>query len=291
VPKHPSSERDCPAQPDTAATAEASTGAPSQQAGAPVVLYALADGVATLTLNDPDTRNALSAELIGGLNVGLERARGDDAVRCLVLASSHGKVFSSGANLGGFSVDAPLVHKHFATEGLLALLRLISSFPKPTLCAARGHVLAGALGVALACDLVIASEQATFGTPEINVGVFPFMIMALIYRSVPRKKVNELLLLGERQSAQDALAAGIVNKVVPDAEFDAAVADWAGKLAAKSPLIVRLGKEAMRRQLDMPLEDALDYLRSQLSLALSTEDVVEGVSAFFEKREPVWKGR
>jgi enoyl-CoA hydratase len=255
------------------------------------VLYDLAGGVATLTLNDPATRNALSAELIGGLIAGLQRARDDDAVRCVVLASSHEKVFSSGANLAGFSGDVPLVHKHFGTEGLLTLLRLIGSLGKPTICAARGHVLAGALGVALACDLVVASEQATFGTPEINVGVFPFMIMALIYRNVPRKKVNELLLLGERQSAAQALAAGIVNKVVPDAEFDAALADWAGKLAAKSPLIMRLGKEAMRRQLDMPLDDALDYLRAQLSLALSTEDVVEGVSAFFEKREPQWKGR
>lgn len=255
------------------------------------VLYSAADGVATLTLNDPATRNSLSAELVGGLLDGLRRAREDDAVRCVVLASSHEKVFSSGANLGGFSVDVPLVHKHFATDGLLGLLKLIGAFPKPTICAARGHVLAGALGVALACDLVIASEHATFGTPEINVGVFPFMIMALIYRNVPRKKVNELLLLGERQSAEQALSAGIVNKVVPAAEFDAALADWAGKLAAKSPLIVRLGKEAMRRQLDMPLDDALDYLRAQLSLALSTEDVVEGVSAFFEKREPAWKGR
>jgi enoyl-CoA hydratase len=255
------------------------------------VLYSVDGGVATLTLNDPATRNSLSAELIGGLIAGLERARDEDAVRCVVLASSHEKVFSSGANLGGFSVEVPLVHKHFATDGLLRLLKLIGAFPKPTICAARGHVLAGALGVALACDLVIASEQATFGTPEINVGVFPFMIMALIYRNVPRKKVNELLLLGERQTAEQALSAGIVNKVVPDAEFDAAVADWAGKLAAKSPLIVRLGKEAMRRQLDMPLDDALDYLRAQLSLALSTEDVVEGVSAFFEKREPQWKGR
>jgi enoyl-CoA hydratase len=257
----------------------------------PPVLYDLADGVATLTLNDPATRNALSAALVGGLIAGLQRAREDDAVRCVVLASSHETVFSSGANLGGFSGDVALVHKHFATEGLLRLLKLIGAYPKPTICAARGHVLAGALGLALACDLMIASEQATFGTPEINVGVFPFMIMALIYRNVPRKKVNELLLLGERQSAAQALAAGIVNKVVPAAELDAAVAEWAGKLAAKSPLIMRLGKEAMRRQLDMPLDDALDYLRAQLSLALSTEDVLEGVSAFFEKREPVWKGR
>ncbi len=152
-------------------------------------------------------------------------------------------------------------------------------------------MLAGALGIALACDLIVASEAATFGTPEINVGAFPFMIMALVYRNVPRKKANELLLLGERWSAQEALAAGIVNRVVPAEEFDAAVAEWAAKLAAKSPLILRLGKEAMRRQMDMPLDDALDYLRAQLTLALSTEDIVEGVSAFFGKRDPVWKGR
>jgi enoyl-CoA hydratase len=255
------------------------------------VLYEVADGVATITLNDPETRNALSAELLGGLIAGLERARGEEGVRCVVLASSHETVFSSGANLGGFSGEVPLVHKHFGSEHFVALFKLIGSLGKPTICAARGHVLAGALGVALACDLIVASEQATFGTPEINVGAFPFMIMALIYRNVPRKRANELLLLGERWSAQEAQAAGIVNRVVPAAEFDAAVAEWAQKLAGKSPLIMRLGKEAMRRQLDMPLDDALDYLRAQLTLALSTEDIVEGVTAFFEKREPQWKGR
>ena len=117
------------------------------------------------------------------------------------------------------------------------------------------------------------------------------MIMALIYRNVPRKKTNELLLLGERISAEEAREAGIVNRVVPADEFDAAVADWAGKLASKSPVIMRLGKDAMYRQQDMPFVDALDYLRSQLSLAFSTEDIQEGVKAFFEKREPQWKGR
>ncbi len=257
----------------------------------PVVLYDVADGVARITLNDPDTRNSLSPQMISGLVEAFERARDDESVGCVVLASSHEKVFSSGANLGGFAGEVPLVHKHFGIEGLLALLKLIAGYPKPTLCAARGHVLAGAFGIALACDLVVASQTATFGTPEINVGVFPFMIMALIYRNLPRKKVNELLLLGERQNAQEALALGIVNKVVPAEEFDEAVADWAGKLASKSPVIMRLGKEAMRRQLDMALDDALDYLRAQLSLALSTEDVVEGVTAFFQKREPVWKGQ
>jgi enoyl-CoA hydratase/carnithine racemase len=248
-------------------------------------------GVATLTLNDPDTRNALSAEMLSALSDGVERARDEERVRCVVLASSHPTVFSSGANLQGFAVDVPLVHKHFGTELLPRLFALIGSLPKPTICAARGHVLAGALGIALACDLIVAAEEATFGTPEIGVGVFPFMVMALLYRNVGRKKASEMLLLGERVGAREAHAAGLVNKVVPTAELDAAVADWADKLAARSPVIMRLGKEAMRRQTDMALDDALEYLRAQLSLALSTEDVVEGVSAFFEKREPVWKGR
>ena len=256
------------------------------------VLYGLAaDGVATITLNDPATRNALSPELLEGLIAAFERARDEDEVRCVVLASSHEKTFSSGANLGGFAAETPLVEKHFASERFVGLFKLIAGLEKPTVCAARGHVLAGALGIALACDLIVASEEATFGTPEINVGTFPFMIMALIYRNLPRKKANELLLLGERWSAQEALVAGIVNRVVSEQQFDAAVAEWAGRLAGKSPVIMRLGKQAMRRQLDMDLDDALDYLRAQLTLALSTEDIVEGVSAFFEKRDPQWKGR
>lgn len=209
----------------------------------------------------------------------------------MVLTSTHETTFSSGANLGGFAADVPLIHRHLGTARFPALFRLIGELGKPTICAANGHVLAGALGIALACDLIVAKEEATFGTPEINVGAFPFMIMALIYRNVPRKKTNELLLLGDRIDAREAERIGIVNRVVPAAEFDAAVTEWARKLASKSPLIMRLGKDAMFRQLDMPFLEALDYLRSQLSLAMSTEDIVEGVSAFFEKREPQWKGR
>lgn len=256
------------------------------------VLYGVdGGGVATITLNDPDTRNALSPELLAGLIESFERARDADEVRCVVLASSHERTFSSGANLGGFAADEALVHKHFGTERFVSLFKLIGELGKPTICKTRGHVLAGALGIALCCDLIVASESASFGTPEINIGAFPFMIMALIYRNVPRKKANELLLLGERWDAQSALAAGIVNRVVPDDELDLLVADWAAKLAGKSPVIMRLGKEAIRRQMDMPLDDALDYLRAQLTLAQSTEDIVEGVTAFFEKRDPTWKGR
>jgi enoyl-CoA hydratase/carnithine racemase len=249
------------------------------------------DGVATIALDQPDTRNALSNELMTDLTAALELARADDAVRCVVLTSTHETTFSSGGSLDQFAADVPLVHKHFATERFPRLFQTILQLGKPTICAANGHVLAGALGIALACDLIVAKESATFGTPEINVGVFPFMIMALIYRNVPRKKANELLLLGERLSAEEAREAGIVNRVVGDAEFDAAVADWAGKLAGKSPVLMKLGKDAMYRQLDMPLAEALDFLRSQLSIAFTTEDIQEGVQAFFEKRAPNWTGR
>ncbi len=256
------------------------------------VLYELGEaGVATITLNDPETRNALSPELLEGLLEAFERARAQEEVRAVVLASSHEKTFSSGANLGGFAADEALVHKHFASGRFVGVFKLIGELGKPTICKAGGHVLAGAFGIALACDLIVASESASFGTPEINIGAFPFMIMALIYRNVPRKKASELLLLGERWSAAEAQAAGFVNRVVPDSELDGAVAEWAQKLASKSPVIMRLGKEAMRRQMDMPLDDALDYLRAQLTLAQSTDDIVEGVKAFFEKRQPTWRGR
>jgi enoyl-CoA hydratase len=255
------------------------------------IRYEVVEHVATITLDDPETRNALSVELLGELITALESARDDDDVRVVVLASSHEKVFSSGANLAGFGAEAPIVHKHLGSEAFVRVFKLLGELGKPSLVAANGHVLAGSLGIALACDLIIAKEGAGFGTPEINVGLFPFMIMALIYRNVPRKKTNEMLLLGERLSATEAQEAGIVNKVVAPEEFEAAVADWATKLAAKSPLIMRLGKDAMWRQMDMPLADALDYLRSQLTIELSTEDAIEGVTAFFEKRDPEWKGR
>src|SRR6476659_9308133 len=153
-------------------------------------------------MDQPDTRNALSDELLSDL-------------------------------IAAFAADVPLVHKHFATERFPRLFTLIGELGKPVLCAANGHCLAGALGLALACDLIVASDKATFGTPEINVGVFPFMIMALIYRNLPRKKAAELLLLGEQISAQEAERIGLVNRVVAPEDFDAAVADWAGRLAAK----------------------------------------------------------
>ena len=254
------------------------------------VRYEVADGVATVTLDDPDKRNMLSGRMLAELVAAMNRAKADPAVRAVVL-TGEGRVFCAGADLGGFGSDASLIEKHFSSDLFLDFFRGMPRLGKPSLCAVNGHVLAGGLGLALSCDLVIAKEGAAFGTPEINIGAFPYMIMSIIYRNVPRKKVNEMVLLGERVSAEEAVEFGLANKVVPADEFDVAVADWAEKLAAKSPLLMRIGHDAIYRQQDMALDDALDFLRSQLSLTLSTEDLHEGVQAFFNKREPEWNGR
>ena len=204
-----------------------------------------------MTLNNPEKRNMLSGQMLAELVEAMKRRASADEVRAVVLTGAGDKVFCAGADLGGFAADASLVQKHFASDLFLEFFRLMPRLGKPSLCAANGHVLAGGMGLALSCDLLIAKEGATFGTPEINVGAFPYMIMSIIYRNVPRKKVNEMMLLGERLSAEQAVEFGLANKVVPAAEFDAAVADWAGKLASKSPVLMRLGHDAMYRQQDM----------------------------------------
>jgi enoyl-CoA hydratase len=256
-----------------------------------LVSYEVDDGVATVTLNNPEKRNMLSGQMLFELVDAMKAVRDSDDVGAVVLTGAGEKAFCAGADLSGFAADVPLIAKHFATERFLEFFRLMPRLGKPSLCAVNGHVLAGGLGLALSCDLVIAKEGATFGTPEINVGAFPYMIMAIIYRNVPRKKVNEMMLLGERLSAEQAVSYGLANKVVPADEFAAAVTEWAGKLASKSPVLMRLGHDAMYRQQDMAIDDALEFLRSQLSLTFTTEDIVEGVTAFFEKRDPQWKGR
>lgn len=262
------------------------------EAGFEKVTYEVDDGgVATIAMNDPETRNSLSDQMLLDLIAAFRRARDDERVRVVVLASTHETTFSAGGNLAAFGSETGAVEKQDGARLFVDLFELIGTLGKPSIVAARGHVLAGSLGLALACDLILATDKASFGTPEITVGLFPFMIMALIYRNVGRKKTNEMLLLGGRLNAEQAREAGIVNRVVSPADFDVALKQWTEALAAKSPLIMRMGKDAIWRQMDMSLMEALDYLRSQLAIELTTEDAREGVTAFFEKREPNWKGR
>lgn len=247
--------------------------------------------IAVVTLDSPKTRNALSDELLDELIEAFERARDDDSVRVVVLTSSHDKIFSAGGDLKAFAGGTPIIDKYAGLERFPRLYRLIGGLGKPVICAANGDVLAGAFGLALACDLILAKESVHFGCPEINVGVFPFMISALIYRNVGRFTANELMMLGDKITAAEAREYGLVNRVVADDEFDEVVRSWARRVADKSPLLMNMGKNAINSTRDMSLPDALTALQSQLALAFTTEDIGEGVAAFKEKREPVWKMR
>jgi enoyl-CoA hydratase/carnithine racemase len=244
---------------------------------------------AYLTLDDPDRRNALSDALLDQLAALLQRAASDSRVRVIVLTSSHPRVFSSGGNLDAFADDRTTIAKYGGLARFPALFRTLTAIDKPVVCAANGDVLAGALGIALACDLVIAKASIRLGCPEINVGAFPFMISALIFRATGRLVANELMMTGRLIGAAEAAAAGLVNKVVPDAEFDDALRQWVANIAVKSPLLMGMGKRALAATRDLPLESALDYLQAQLALAFTTEDLAEGVLAFKEKRSPQWR--
>ncbi|MCU1614661.1 MAG: enoyl-CoA hydratase [Frankiales bacterium] len=248
-------------------------------------------GIAVVVLDSPATRNALSDALVDQLLAALEAARDDSEVRVVVIRSSHDRIFSAGGDLKAFADDRPITEKYEGLGRFPRLFTLLGSLGKPVICAANGDVLAGAFGLALACDLVIAKESAKFGCPEINVGVFPFMISALIYRNIDRMKANELMMIGDLVTAAEGREIGFVNRVVADADFDDEVLAWARRIAAKSPLLMRLGKEAIDVTRDLPLAEALKVLQSQLAEAFGTADMREGVAAFREKRSPVWMMR
>ncbi|MBQ0923500.1 enoyl-CoA hydratase/isomerase family protein [Saccharopolyspora endophytica] len=253
-----------------------------------LVRYEVDDHAAVITLDDPATRNALGDELLDQLLDLLDHAAVDDDVRVVVLTSSHAKVFSSGGNLKAFADDRPTIEKYAGLDRFPRIYKKLAQLGKPVICAANGDVLAGAFGLALACDLVIAKDSVRFGCPEINVGAFPFMISALIYRNVPRMKANELMMVGDLITAEQARELGVVNAVVPAGDFDEAVRDWTRKIAGKSPLLMKLGKNAVDATRDLAFGEALDVLQAQLALAFTTEDLREGVRAFQEKRTPVW---
>ena len=258
------------------------------------ILYAVADRVATITINRPDKRNALNPTVIRELTEALRAADADKAVGCVVLTGAGDKAFCAGADLGGGGMIAGdgVYGRHEAGRGFLDLFRQMRSGAKPIVCAANGHVLAGGLGVALACDLLIAVDDADFGTPEINVGLFPYVIMATIVRNTTnRKRMLELLLTGEKIRGAEVASLGWANRVVPRADFPAAVAKLAKELSSKSPAILNLGRRAYYAMGDMTFEQAIEYLQAMLTVNTLTEDAAEGIGSFLEKRAPNWKGR
>ncbi|MFN2466238.1 MAG: enoyl-CoA hydratase/isomerase family protein [Candidatus Dormibacteria bacterium] len=255
------------------------------------VLVEIGDHRATITLNRPDQRNPLGGGMLKDLLAAFTWARDEEEVRVVILTGAGDKAFCAGADLSSFNPDESEVQRHFGRHLFVEMFILMQDLGKPIIGRINGHALAGGMGLATSCDILIAADTATFGTPEINVGVWAMMIQAVLARNIPRKVLLEMLLLGERIDAERARQIGLVSKVVPLADLDRAVAGVADKLAKKSPIIMRLGRDSFYRTQDMEFRAALEHLQAQLSMVTLTEDTREGVTAFFEKREPEFKGR
>jgi len=254
------------------------------------LIYELQGQVCTITLNRPQRKNALSANLVNELIVALETAAEDSQVGVIILCGAGG-VFCSGGDLsqmsGGGGDAGEIPWRGGFPELNLAFTRL----GKPVIAKVRRYALAGGLGLVAACQFAIAEDSATFGTPEIKRGLFPMMIMANIFRTVPRRKGLELILLGERITASEAVDMGLINKAVAGEELDDAVAELASKLAAQSPQATALGLEAFYAQSDMDFAAALPFLNEKLMQCLGTDDAREGLTSFMEKRDPNWPSR
>jgi enoyl-CoA hydratase/carnithine racemase len=255
------------------------------------VLYETREGVATITLNRPERRNALSTQLLRELLSALGTAQDDPTVRVVILTGAGDKAFCAGADLGGIASGAGPIELHEERRGFVEVFKLITRLGKPVIGCINGHALAGGFGLALSCDLLVAADTATFGTPEINVGLWPMMIMAIIGRNLPRKRAMELYMTGERIDAPTALSWGLINRVVPLGEVRAVAWELARGLTEKSPLLMRLGRDAFFAIDDLDFESALDLLHSQLTVLTLSEDAAEGTRAFLEKRAPKFTGR
>lgn len=255
------------------------------------VLYEAAGGIGRLTINRPERRNALSWTVVAALRDRVAEAKADPNVRVLVLTGAGDRAFCAGADLSGMAEGASFLDLHEGRGQLAELFIDLWSLGKPTIARVRGYALAGGFGLALACDLVIAADDAQFGTPEIDVGLWPFMITVPLVRSMPPKKVLELMLTGRRVLAAEAERIGFVNQVVAVDELDAVTDELAADLAAKSPAIVKLGRDSFYAVWDLAAREALEQLHPLLTITTMTEDSREGITAFVEKRKPEWKGR
>ncbi len=246
------------------------------------------DGALWLTIDREERRNALSSDVLAGMLAAL-RDPGD--ARVIVVAGAGDRVFCSGADLTVMAPESTGLEEHEARGLLRDVVLAMRACPVPVVARVQGLCLAGGVGLALGCDLVVASAQARFGLPEVDLGLWPFMVSALLARHVSPKHALDLMLLAERVDADTAYAMGLVSRVLPAEELDAGFAELVRRLAAKAPVAVRLGKAAFHAVEEMTLAPGLEAMQAQLSLITTTHDVKEGVAAFFDKREARWSGR
>ena len=256
------------------------------------VRYEVSERTATVTIDRPGRRNALNSKVLGQLRESLIRARDDDEVGVIVLTGAGERAFSAGGDLapGGAMGTGPL-HMHWDRGAFADLLLECRRVGKPIVARVNGDALGGGFGLMLAADLIIGREDARLGCPEINVGLFPMMIMALMARNVPRKLAVELMLTGKKITVAEAATHYVVNRAVPGSELDSAVNELCATLLSKSPAILRLGLESFHTMSEMALEPALRYLQSSLTINTMAADAAEGITAFLQKRQPEWKGR
>jgi len=253
----------------------------------PHLLYHVDNSSATLTINREAQRNAISLEAIELFLSHLDEAERDENIRVVLVTGAGEKAFCSGADLGS-TAGGDLRQ---GVKTYVQLLKRLAGYPKPVVARVNGACMAGGMGLMLACDIVIARDDAGFGTPEVKVGLWPMMIGALIYRNVLRKKAMEMVLLGERFTAGQALRMGLITRAVPAERLNDEVQKVLQSLAAKSPIGMKIGKQAFHAMADMPFEEAVDFLSEKLVEVAATEDAREGITAFIEKRQPVFKGK
>jgi enoyl-CoA hydratase/carnithine racemase len=245
-------------------------------------------GVLRLTINREERRNALNDAVLTGMAEAIQDP-GDS--RVVVVGSVGDRIFCAGADLAVMSNEATGLEQHEARGGVARLLEAMRASPLPIVGRVQGLCLAGGVGVAMGCDVLIASDAAAFALPEVDRGLWPFMVSALLVRHVSPKIAMDLMLSGRRMPAAEAQAVGLISRVVPAADLDREVDELVSALAAKAPVAVRMGKAAFNAAQEMTLGPALAAMQAQLSLLTQTADAAEGVAAFFEKRSPRWTGR